>query len=273
VALRPDELLSFGGDVLEANTTSAKERAAEPASESTQERRRFEEHLRELPASERPQARREHEAQRREIGKRLALAARQTYVLTRLHHRYGAATLPRDLELGPAPSALRGGIGVPSGRDGQIARAAEPAAEDQLQIRFLALHPWHGAIACRAVDRFRWGKAGPSQARTSRTIPLALGLSHAPRDRNVLERLLKTPLPELGLSAAKRQALAEASTDPPSEPLPVSAQPHAGGCSVALRATSNQQPNECLLCMLFVVIWLRSTSKGLLRTRRRSLIE
>ncbi len=273
VAFRPDELLSFGGDVLEAHTTSAKERRAAPVDESLQERRRFEDHLRELPAAARTRAQREHEAERREIGKRLALAARQTYVLTRLHQRYDRARLPRDLEIGPAPTPLRGGVGVPTGRDGELLRAAEPAAPEtpnELQTRFVALHPWRGEVACRSPSRFRWGKAWASEARASRAVPLALDLAHAARDRTLLEKALRTPLPELGFSGTNYEAFREAPHDLPSAPSAAPpARPNAGGCSVTrARAPATRPRIEWLLLGVLAATW--RSLRGWRRRRRRS---
>ncbi len=232
-ALRPDELLSFGGDVLEARTTSFKERAAAPVEESVQERRLFEERVRELPPAERARERAEHEAQRREIGKRLALAARQTYVLTRLHYRYDRPSLPRDLELGPAASPLRGGVGVPSGRDGALARASAPAAENELQSRFVARQPWRGEISCRAPVHFRWGKPWASEARASRAVSLALDLASAARDRSALDKVLRTPLPELGFPGTNYPAFRSVPSTPSPSP---SAAPSPSACSFSAAA-------------------------------------
>jgi len=70
--LAPDELLTLGGDVLEARTTTAKERAPEPPPETERERAEFEAELRERPAAQRAKARSERAVARRELERRRA---------------------------------------------------------------------------------------------------------------------------------------------------------------------------------------------------------
>ena len=214
VPLAPDELLSLGGDVLEAQTISAKERSPEPPTEPTLERERFEEHLTELMPKERPRAQREHLAERREIERRRALTLRQTYVLTRLHRRYGASAARSDLELGPAP-AVSGGVGVPKGAHGELSSAVTPASENRLEVRFVALYPWERAVACSEPHRFRWGKRWASEARVSRAVPLALDLPGASREPRILTEALLGPLSELGIVPSAKPAPAPSAVTPP----------------------------------------------------------
>ncbi|HTQ04610.1 MAG TPA: DUF2330 domain-containing protein [Polyangiaceae bacterium] len=230
VPLAPDELMTLGGDVLEARTTSAKERAPEPSEEPVLERERFESHLAELMPKERPAAEREHRAERREIERRRALTARQTYVLTRLHRRYAAGETRSDLELDPAPP-VSGGVGIPSGARGELATGVAPSADNRVEERFFALEPWPLGSACAEPKRWRWGKRWPSEARAPRAVPLALDLSAARRDPGVLAGALRSPLPELGLVPAAETAPAPA---PSAISAPSgSAKKPSSGCSVA----------------------------------------
>jgi MYXO-CTERM domain-containing protein len=207
VPLAPDELLTLGGDVLEAETTTAKERSPTPSPEPTLDRERFETHLAELMPKERPAAEREHQSERREIERRRALAARQTYVLTRLHRRYAASAERADVAFAPA-APVSGGVGVPKGARGELSSAVTPAAENRLQVRFVSLAPWEREVACAEPHRFRWGKRWASEARVSRAVPLALDLSSASREPSVLRSALVRPIAELGLTPSEKVATA-----------------------------------------------------------------
>ena len=222
VPLRPDELLTLGGDVLEAQTTTASERSPEPSEEPVLERERFETHLGELAPKERAAAAREHAAERREIERRRALTARQSYVLTRLHHRYPAGAARRDLELAPA-SPLAGGVAIPVGARGEVAQTAAPAPENRLQVRFFALEPWARGSACSSPRRFRWGKRWASEARAPRAVPLALDLPSQSREPRILGAGLRVALPELGLAAV----------DPDVPAVPAKAAPSASSSTGA----------------------------------------
>lgn len=237
VPLAPDELLTLGGDVLEAETVSAAEKHPEPSDESVLERERFESHLAELAPKERAAAEREHRADRKEIERRRALTARQTYVLTRLHHRYAASEPRRDLELAPA-AGVTGGVGVPRGAKGELDAAARPADENRLQVRFLALEPWTRGVECSEPRRFRWGKRWASEARTPRAVPLALSLANARREPRLLRDALSRPLPELGITelpAGEPAPLARPATSPSASAGAAKTQ---AGCSSASGARS-----------------------------------
>jgi hypothetical protein len=255
VPLRPDELLTLGGDVLEAETTTARERAPEPSEEPTLERERFETHLAELAPKERPLAEREHVAERRELERRRALTARQTYVLTRLHHRYPAGALRRDLELAPA-GPLAGGVAIPVGARGEVTLGAAPAPENHLQVRFFALEPWARGSACSSPRRFRWGKRWASEARAPRAVPLALDLASQSRDPHVLGKGLLVALPELGLAAAEREPVA-----PPPAAVPAASSAstaHSRGCALGAPPGTS------------VPAWLLAACAGCLAVRRRT---
>lgn len=195
-----DELMTLGGDVLEANTTTAAERTPDAGEEPVLERERFESHLEELGPAERPAARREHAAERREIARRKALAARHTYVLTRLHQRHDAAAPGRTLTL-VAGGPLAGGTGVPRGVGAELRGGAAPAGENALQTRFVSLYRWERGVACSEPKRGVWGKRWASEARVSRAVPLALDIGAAQPERELLVQALTRDVPALGLRA------------------------------------------------------------------------
>jgi hypothetical protein len=196
--LRLHELMSLGGDVLERKTVSPAERAAKAAKLTEKEYRKLAAELVRLPPRERARARREFEQGRNELERRRALFARQTYVLSRLHHRY-RASLPRDVEIGPAKAHVAGGTGVPRGLHATLSRAVRPAAKSRMQVRFVATRPWVRPMPCVKKERFRWGKRWDSERQTLRKVWLALDLPRTRRDARLLERALGEPLPELGL--------------------------------------------------------------------------
>jgi hypothetical protein len=228
-----DELMSLGGDVLEAQTASARERAGESALEEERDKARFAAQLAELRPSARAAARREHEGVLAELGRRRALMARQTYVLSRLHRRYDARAPTADLELRPA-APVRGGVGVPSGKTGELSRETRRAEQNELQVRLVSLEAWTFGMACASPVRHRWGKAWPSAARVSRAVPLAIELSTTPGARELLPRLLASPVPELGIGRAElRHAAPPAAPPPPASAAPAAASAPASGCAVS----------------------------------------
>jgi hypothetical protein len=213
--LAPDELLTLGGDVLEARTTTAKERAPAPPPETERERAAFEAELRERPAAQRAKARSERAVARRELERRRALMARQTYVLTRLHRRYDRAGLPRDVTLVPATPAVSHGVGVPKGPSHSFVPPSTPS-KDEVQVRFVAFEPWQREMSCAETFRYRWGKRWESEARAARAVPVAIDLLSKSREPKALLDALETPLDELGLVPSPRP-LAVAAPTPSSE--------------------------------------------------------
>ncbi len=269
VPLAPDELMTLGGDVLEAKTTTAKERAPEPADEPVLDRERFESHLAELMPKERPAAEREHRAERREIERRRALSARQTYVLTRLHRRDAPGQTRANWELVEA-APVTGGVGVPAGASGKLPTGVVPSSDNRVEVRFFALNPWPLGIDCSAPKRSRWGKRWASEARAPRSVPLALDLPSARRDANVLTRALLTPLPELGLVPVAEAAPVSSASAPASGTAPSAGAngvtKKSTGCGVAAsRPAGGGRPDVGSVGGFFAVIgWFYAR----LRSRR-----
>jgi hypothetical protein len=252
-----DELMSLGGDVLEAETASAAERRGEPALEQERDRAKFEQQLAALRPAERAAERREHARVLGELGRRRALMARQTYVLSRLHGRYEAKSLSRDLELAPA-EAVSGGVGVPQGKYGELAREAKPAAQNELQVRFVALHDWNGGVGCAAPARYRWGKPWASEARASRAVPLALDLAASPGDRQLLLGALETPLPELGIGRKELRHAAATAAPPLPSSAPVPPATGKGSCATAAPGRSSSSGTPGLLVLAVFLLSARA---------------
>ncbi len=191
--LRVDELLTLGADVFEAAVAEA-ERNPAPPPRSEEEEKAYE--------AAKPDERQRMDELAREVARRKALIERnEAYVLSRVHHRYDSAGLPRDVELKKA-AAARGGVGIPQGEAGTLETSVQEGAEtNQLQTRFVHLHPNKKAIKCEAPERYRWGKP-PSDYRGARKIWVADQL--ASRDRGKLKpaEVVLTAYQPLGLQGA-----------------------------------------------------------------------
>ncbi len=77
------------------------------------------------------------------------------FVVTRLHLRTTGGSLPRDLDLRPAPP-IRGGVGIP-GPAGDLDKGVAVASRNYFQGRFVMRHPHEGEVACDDPRRGVWG--------------------------------------------------------------------------------------------------------------------
>ena len=195
------ELMSLGGDVMEAQFVPKGARFLDPGPESNEEKQEFELHLLDKSPIERAKARIEHQQDRKELARRRALIARQRYVMTRLHYRYDRNTLPRDIELA-ATDPIQGGIGIPQGSQGSLFTGTQPARENRFQMRFVSVFAWTKGFQCSAPARWRWGRRWKSLDAVRRKVWLAEDLPRNGRDKSILAQLIRTPLAELGLAPA-----------------------------------------------------------------------
>lgn len=202
------ELLTLGADVVEADVPDA-ERNPKPPELSEEERAQ-------LKAADK-ETRKRLEEQRREVARRRGLLDRNAYVVTRLHHRYDAASLPEDVKLRPAEH-VRGGVGVPVGPNAELPGSVEPAPESRLQMRYSTAHPSKRVDQCENPKRWRWGKA-PASYRGLRKTWTARDLAYKKRDKFALKDVIKSSVPALGIDvpaaapAAAAPAAAESKQD------------------------------------------------------------
>ena len=149
--LSMNELWTLGADVLPSTQS-----AAPPADGQTPSRRRW-----------RPQP-------------------QSSFVVTRLHARYGKGSAGNDLFFRAAPP-ITGGREVASD-DGKLESGAKPASFNNFQGRYAVRHPWKGRIACAHPQRGVWG--GPPGGEDPKPVA-ASDNAFAPRGALKLDALLK----------------------------------------------------------------------------------
>ena len=231
------ELMSLGADVVEGETVTAAERNRKPPPEMAAEKAKLEQELAGVSPEQARRMRQDHDQIRRELFFRRALAARHVYVLSRLHARYEASSLPRDFEIGPADHAIEGGVGVPVGPAGVLPMDARPAAQSRLQMRFVATRAWSGPVACSDPARWRWGKRWKSLRHVWRAVAIAQNLPSCGRDREALIMALSAPVPAFGLTGASAVPAARAP-----KPGGSGALRPKGGCSVSHPSVPGRTP-------------------------------
>ena len=116
------------------------------------------------------------------------------WVLTRLHTRYSKATLSEDLVF-TAAGPVVGGRGS-AGRSTEAPGGVESASTNNFQGRYIIRHYWEGAVACKEPVWGRWG--GPPKGHQS-TTQAATNLASAQRGGVTLRKIVRSPLPQLGL--------------------------------------------------------------------------
>ena len=115
-----------------------------------------------------------------------------TYVLTRLHARYGKADMKDDLRFREA-KPITGGREQWSKQG--LEYGASPAAENNFQARYAIRHWWTGPMTCKNPQRGVWG--GPPDGGYRNTIA-ASKLAYAPRGKLALGSVIKRDLWEIG---------------------------------------------------------------------------
>jgi len=119
-----------------------------------------------------------------------------TFVLTRLHARYGKQDMKDDLRFKEA-KPITGGREQWS-RQG-LEYGAIPSTENYFQARYAIRHWWTGQIACANPQRGVWG--GPPNGNYQPTIA-ANKLAFAPRGKLELASVIKRDLWEIGYKKA-----------------------------------------------------------------------
>jgi hypothetical protein len=118
--------------------------------------------------------------------------AQGTFVLTRLHARYGKADMKDDLRFREA-KPVTGGREQWSKQG--IEYGATPSAQNYFQARYAIRHWWTGPIKCKSPQRGVWG--GPPDGRYQQTIA-AGRTAFAPRGKLELAGVINRDLWEIG---------------------------------------------------------------------------
>jgi len=225
--LLPHEILSLGADVFEA-TLPEEVRRPEPPEITDEEKVKLEAALSgEKTKKEKKEIEEQFEADRAELAARKALIERNKYILSRLHYRYGAAQMPKDVELGPG-AAITGGVGLPEGEFGEADISVKPDKENHFQTRFNGLFPNIAVVKCEAPKHHRWGKA-PRSYRGLRKIWVAEDLARKNRTRATVEKAVLTTFPTMGLPGRAGME-AEKTAKEEAEKVAVAASKEKGGC-------------------------------------------
>jgi hypothetical protein len=190
------ELLSLGGDVFEQSVPLA-ERRPKPPELTPEQQAAFKESIKSLTAKEKRERTKVFNDERATVVERQGLLARHKYIVSRLHYRYDAKTLPNDPKLGPAVGAA-GGTALPEGKDGVASTEIKTGATNRLQIRYNNFHPWVPVIQCESPTRHKWGKAGRDYKGLRKTW-IADDLTRKSHTQIKPAAVVKTAIPELGL--------------------------------------------------------------------------
>ncbi len=204
------ELLSLGADVFEQSVPDA-ERHPKPPELTNDEEKAFKETIKDLKPKEKREREKVFKEERATVAERQALLARHKYVVSRLHYRYDAKTLPKDPQIGTAAAAA-GGTAQPKGKDGEATTEIKSGDQNKLQIRYNNFHPWVPVIQCPQPDRYRWGKAGRDY-RGLRKTWIADDLTRKSHTQIKPAVVVKTPIPDLGLGLTKVAEKPDAGAD------------------------------------------------------------
>jgi hypothetical protein len=205
------ELLSLGADIFEKSVPEA-ERNPKPPELTKEEKEARKNELKELKPKERKEREKQMDEERRTVALRKVLLERNKYVLSRLHYRYDAGSLPEDPKIGPAASGATGGVALPNGPKMEIDTSVKSTPASRLEIRYNNYHPWVPVIKCDHPERGKWGKSPPDY-RGLRKTWIAEDLSRKNRKQINPVKMVITPVPELGLPGAAKKEVADAGVD------------------------------------------------------------
>jgi hypothetical protein len=122
--------------------------------------------------------------------------AQGSFVLTRLHARYGKSDMKDDLRFKDA-KPITGGREQWSKQG--LEYGASPSEQNYFQARYAIRHWWTGAIKCKNPQRGMWG--GPPNGGDNQVIA-ANKLAFAPRGKLDVRSVVKRDLWEIGLKRA-----------------------------------------------------------------------
>jgi hypothetical protein len=123
----------------------------------------------------------------------------QSFVLTRLHARYGKEGAPNDLVFKAAPPIV-GGREIRE--QGKLEERSRPDGMNNFQGRYAIRHAWTGPIACEKPLRGRWG-GPPDGSEIAEGTKAATNIAFAPRGKVQLPNLVAQDIPEIGVKAGQ----------------------------------------------------------------------
>lgn len=200
------ELLSLGADVFEESVPEA-ERHPKPPELTEEQKKAFKDSIKDLKPKEKKEREKVFNEERATVVERQGLLARHKYVVSRLHYRYDAKNLPSDPQIGKAPAAA-GGTAQPKGKDGEASIEVKTGEANKLQTRYNNFHPWVPVIQCASPERYKWGKAGRDY-RGLRKTWITDDLTRKSHTQIKPAVVVKTPIPDLGLTGATAPAKAD----------------------------------------------------------------
>jgi hypothetical protein len=219
------ELLSLGADAFE-QVVPEEERNPKPPELTKEEKELQDAELKPMKRKERREREKQIKEERQTIASRKALLERHKYVISRLHYRHDAASLPQDPKVGPASDKIEGGVAIPEGLKRQVSAEVKTAVINRFQTRYNNFHPWVPKIHCQQPDRGRWGKSPPDY-RGLRKTWIAEDLARKSRTQIKPEKVVLTEIAALGLGPAK---VAEAQVDAGADAGTAPAEPANGKC-------------------------------------------
>jgi MYXO-CTERM domain-containing protein len=97
-------------------------------------------------------------------------------------------------------------VGLPQGPKGTLPTTVKTVGDSStLQTRFVFFHPNKAVIECDQPKRYRWGKP-PRTYRGLRKIWVAQDMATKDRTSIAPAKMVKTPVPSLGLDGAPAEA-------------------------------------------------------------------
>jgi hypothetical protein len=119
-----------------------------------------------------------------------------TFVLTRLHARYGKNDMKDDLRFAAAEPIV-GGREIRNDK-GALEYGFAKDSVNNFQARYAIRHPWTGPIACQQPRRGVWGGPWSYREQTQEMI-MARKVAFAPRGKLSLPSVVKRRLPEINV--------------------------------------------------------------------------
>jgi len=126
------------------------------------------------------------------------------FVLTRLHARYSKDALGEDIVFRAASPIVGGREFLVSRGDGKpiLEKGSTPSGVNNFQARYAIRHPWTGPVACMEPHFGVWG-GPPGGTHAEPRTRAAAKLAYAPRGQVQLASVVRTDVPELGLTTTQ----------------------------------------------------------------------